>query len=328
MFRTNGIRTGIDLGWGNAKLVMGRGKKQLECVTHIGSEDWETPQQPDMDEAIEREVEALDKLIKRLGISKRSLGRIAVSIDGIQASIREVTMPALSEKELERALPFEARTHLDLEHMDFPVLSGQILGPAPATGEDNENKIRVLLTAVPKKRRDHPLKVLNALGLEPEIVDLEPLSGLNELFAQLDPEIPPEAALGLLDLGGRQASLHLASRRGGILSRPVGPGVPPDFGAGVLAEEYAELLSDRLSETIHFYQGRKRQNVARLFVSGGGALMEGICEALEKAVKKPVEILDPLTGIASEAKGLESVAGTGARFVRAFGLCRWGDEHV
>ena len=328
MHRTNGIRTGIDLGWGSAKLVTGRGKKRLETITHVGAEAWEPPPQPDMDLAVEREAEALERLLKRLSLPKRALGRIAVSVDTVQASLREVVLPALNEKELEQALPFEARKHLDLEHIEFPVLSSQILGPAPAMDEEHENKIRVLLAAVPKARRDHPIRVLRHLGLEPEVVDLDPLAGLNELMARLHDDIPEEAAVGLLDLGGRQASLHLASRRGGILSRPVGPGVPPDLDSAEQAAGYAELLSDRLKETLHFYQGRHRQNVARLYLSGGGALVKGISEALGDALRKSVEVLDSFADLDPETPGLSELEGQGTRFVRAFGLCRWGDEHV
>jgi Tfp pilus assembly PilM family ATPase len=106
-----------------------------------------------------------------------------------------------------------------------PILDCQILGKAPP-GEDGGSQIRVLLTATPAVQRDFPLQVLARLGLEPEVVDLEPLAALNALLAVVPPEGDSEKALGLLDLGGRQASLHLTGRDGGIVSRPVGPGAP------------------------------------------------------------------------------------------------------
>lgn len=307
------------------KLVRGDGTAAIERFTHIGAEDWD-PAGSSGDVA--RAAAALSRLLSRLRLGKGHLGRIAVAVGGDDSSFREVVLPALSEAELRQALPFEAKKHLFLESMTAPVLDCQILGPAPP-GEDGGMQIRVLLAATPASGRDFPLHVLARAGLEPEVVDLEPLAALNALLAVAGGEAESGKALGLLDLGGRHSMLHITGRSGGVVSRPVGPGAPS---AGRSREDvvaFAETIIERVRETLTFYRGRHRAEVAKLFLSGGGTTLPGMADLLIEKAGLAAAVFDPLNGLAPAAGEAQGAAAAGPRFVTACGLCRWWDTaHV
>lgn len=320
MFGPGTARTGIDLGTGTVKLVRGEGEPRLQVITHLGLEDWDPAGAGD---DVSRASGALRRLLSRLGLIRGKLGRIATSVPGEESSAREVIMPPLTEAELRLALPFEARKHLTLDVMSDPVLDCQALGPAPPAEPGDPEQVRVLLAAVPRERRDFPLTVLARLGLEPEVVDLEPMASLNALLGAA-PSIPPEQPIAVLDLGGRQAALHITRRAGGFLSRPVGPGVPSGSEDATWST-YVDELASRIRETMTFYRGRYRQEIGHIHLAGGGALRPGLPDRLSRGVDKLVSVLDPSHGLKVEVRGGAAVA-TGPRFVTACGLCRWWDN--
>ena len=315
------VRTGIDLGTGSVKLVRGEGSPTLERVTHFGIEDWDPPETGD-DTA--RASTALRRLLDRLKLGKSRLGPIAVAVGGDDASLREVVVPTLTEDELRRALPFEAQRHLNLEEMVSPILDFQVLGSAAPSENGGPEQIRVLLAATARAQRDFPLEVLSRLGLEPQVIDLEPLASLNALLATIPFDEKQPAAVGLLDLGARRTRLHLTQKDGKLLMRQIGAGVPEAGGAEQLPA-LIDKVTRRIRETFTFYRSRYRENVGQIFVAGGGALAAGVCEALESALDLPASILDPLEGLAESAEGSEADKARGARLVTACGLCRWWD---
>ncbi len=323
-FVSGTVRTGIDVGTVSVKLVRGVGSPNLNRITHLGVEDWD-PEGPKDD--VERASRALWRLMGRLGLSKSRLGHLAVAVGGEDASLREVVLPPLSDRELQQALPYESKKHLDLEGMDAPVVSAQILGPAPPETEGEPEQTRVLFAAVPRAQRDFPLKVLGRLGLDPEVVDLEPLAGLNAVLANPSlPETPTDGAMGLLDLGGRYGALQITGPQGGVMSRTVAPGLPRGEETAAL-NTYLENLAPRITETLTFYRGRYRQEVNSLFLSGGGAMISGFPDSLRRMIEgRSVSILDPLAGLTESAIGFERVSDHAARFATACGLCRWWDS--
>jgi type IV pilus assembly protein PilM len=319
MFGSGTIRTGIDLGTSSVKVVRGEGKNRLERITHFGAEDWNPEGSAD-----ERAAGALSRLLAHLELGRGRLGEIAVAAGGEEASVREVLLPPLSEAELRRALPYEAKKHLFLENMASPLLDCQILGPGPASEEDGSPQIRVLMAAAPASARDFPMAVLSRVGLEPEVIDLDSLACLNALLAQNPFQDETVAALGLLDLGGRQAFLHITHSQGGVYSRSVGPGAPPGDGSDLIAS-YSQELSRRLRETITYYRGRFRQEVGTIHVAGGGALLPGVQDHLREAGAREIVLLDPFKGLAVAARQSAERVSAGARFVTSVGLCRWWD---
>jgi type IV pilus assembly protein PilM len=260
-------------------------------------------------------------------LGKRRLGSIAVAITGADVSLREVTMPPLSPAELRQALHFEAKKHLAVEEMANPIVGFQILGSEPSQEQGEADQIRVLFAAAPKSLRDFPLQVLAQVGLDPEVVDLEPLAGLNALLGVLAASDPPKGAVGLLDVGARQTQLHITQVEGGVLTRSIGRGVDRAI-TGSEIDSYISSLAVPIQETITFYRGRFRKEVTGVYLCGGGALIPGIARAVGEHLGLSVSPFNPLNGLAKGAKGIEDSSTLGPRFATACGLCRWWDENL
>jgi Tfp pilus assembly PilM family ATPase len=293
----------------------------LERISHLDLEDWD-PVETEGD--VNRAAGALKRLLRRQQLSRKQLGRVAVAVSGEHASLREVLLPPMAEDELRSALPFEAKRHLGLEDMPHPILSFQILGTAPAAEEGGAEQIRVLLAAISAAQRDFPLTVLRSLGIEPEVVDLEPLAALNALLASLAPEVATGRAMGLLDLGNRQASFHLTQPDGWALTRSVGVGVGQAKTLPSLPSALDEMIG-RVRETMTFYRGRYRREIGGIFLGGGGALLPGLAEHLVASLGISVHLLNPLETIAAKGGWAQGILESGPRYVTACGLCRWWD---
>jgi Tfp pilus assembly PilM family ATPase len=322
LFGSRTTRTGIDLGGAAIKLVRGEVRDDSAVITHLGWEPVETAAGADR---VAAAGAALGRLLRRLKLGRRELGRIAVGVDGRAALHREVELPALAEADLRRALRFEAGRHLDLEGLDDPVLDFQVLGPAdrdPATGTE---RIRVLLAAVPRVERDAALAILRLAGLEPQVVDLQPLAALNAVLAQAGPQ--PTEATALLDLGAGHAAIHVGGRGGALLSRTLAAGGSPNGGQDAAA--WRADLVEQLAQTLTFYRGRHRRRVARIVVAGRGALIPGVLDGLQGGLEETVVAFASLPGLAAEAVGRQEIAGQESLFAAAYGLCRWWDrDHV
>lgn len=305
--------TGIDLGSSHVKLVRGESTAGTWRPTHAGVEPWGGGDA--FGEELERRsAEALVRLLSRLGLSKRQIGRIAVATVGDEAQAQEVVLPRMSETDLRRALPFEVRKHFVIDGWDSPCLDLQVLGPAPA------EQIRVLLVAASRTARDVPVRTLQRLGLEPEVVDLPGLANLNALLAHEETHDWKSGALGVLDLGDRHAELGVTHPSGGLLMRRFSVGVPAEEDAASLAD-YAAALSRQIRETTTYYRGRRRCEVSALRLAGGGALLAGLPEALAQNSGVSIRVLDPTSRWGEE--GL-SVSAPGQCLVTAFGLShRW-----
>jgi Tfp pilus assembly PilM family ATPase len=134
----------------------------------------------------------------------------------------------------------------------------------------------------------------------------------------------PDQALGLLDLGGRQAGLHITGATGGLLSRQIAAGVPPADDDEAL-RDYVKVLAREIDDTQTFYRGRYRREIVGIFAAGGGALRGDLVARLSASLGAAVELLDPLAGSVNGVRGLAEARAQGPRFVVAYGLCRWWD---
>lgn len=320
MLRKAKTRTGIDLGDGSVKIVCGEGTSKLERISRAGIEEYAGSGSNDRSRTA---AAALARLLDRLSLNRGRLGRIAVAVGGKGVAVGEILLPALSETELRRALPFEARKHLFLEGIEDPELDCQILGPAPNGTSGSAGEVRVLLAAASRSRRDFVVRTLELAGLEPEVVDLEPLASLNALLAHVSFAEEDNRALALLDLGAHQTALHLAHPEGGLLTRQAGDGTPPR-GNPEEEETYADQVATRVKETLTYYRGRQRQEVGRVYLAGGGSLRSGIVEPLESRLGLPLLRFDPFERLGKAAVGKNAPEG-GPRFVTAYGLSRWWD---
>ena len=233
--------------------------------------------------------------------------------------MRQVVLPPLTEEELRRALPFEARKHLPLESLKEPCLDFQVVGDAPASDAAGAPGKEVILVASPRAHRDEVLRILDSVGIDPVAVGAEPLPAVN---AVLD-AYPLEAGNGarvVLDLGAESSVLAAVAPTGDLYVRTMeftceGP-------ADRSAEDCARNLAFELEETFRFLAVRQRvRQVTRVHLCGGGTLIPGLKERIADILGTELVPVDPLANIRTE--GTAPGAEDRVRLVSAVGLAAW-----
>jgi type IV pilus assembly protein PilM len=335
--------TGIDLGHQAVKLVRLETDGSVAKLTHWGIEEIPAT----ASEGQENRTEALLRLMRRLRLRPRHLGRIAVALGGGEIHLRQISMPKLAPEDLRKALHYEARKHLPIENLVDPCLDFQVLDGVISKNGGGETQ-EVLLVAAPRESRKRTLDVLEQVGIRIETLDAEPLPSVNAVLSAY-PTNDDDGWVVVLDLGARSSTLAAVLSDGGFYSRPL------DFTGDTLTRAIesqleldhpdAEILkreignSDsragepvvtvsiralvrELEETIRFLRFRKRdQPVSRIFLCGGSSLLFGLREKLEEALGIDVIHPDPFQGVDSE--GRRSDPAETLRLVGALGLARW-----
>ena len=317
MFRlATNARTGIDLSDHSVVLVRAEGRRGVERFTHAGVEALEgAPADP-----VAAGAAALGRLLRRLGLKKRQLGQVAASLGGPETSCNQVDLPAMDDKELARALPFEARRHLELDGIDEPVVDYQVLSRDEDTG--NPTPLRVVFAATSRGLRERRLAALDGAGIHPDVLDLDVLAGLNALLATQPDLGGPGRVAAQLHLGADRAVLQVWSRDGGLYTRQVGPGAPvgrtPDDHG-----DYCRALVPAVVETASFYRSRFRRDIDDIRLCGPGTADGDLTRLVGEVVPTTTRLMDPFAGADTPAD--LPGATSPAVFAIACGLCRWWD---
>jgi type IV pilus assembly protein PilM len=138
---------------------------------------------------------------------------VAIAIASPEAAIRQAEMPPMTEKEIQEALPWEARRQI-AGLADDAVLDAQVLD-RPESGPMN-----VLIVAFPRRLYDDLASLWSLLGIDPAFVDLAPLGVMNAARGEQG-----EAPQAILDLGNGTGSFSISSPTGILLFRDLAPRV-------------------------------------------------------------------------------------------------------
>lgn len=345
MLSRRGAVTGIDVGHQAIKLVrLENGGTEPLRLTHWGVE--ELP--PDREATSRLQAEALRRLLGRLRLRPRLLGRVAAAVGGRDVHLRQVALPRLEPEDLRKALPYEARKHLPLEGITHPTVDCQILNGIPRRDAEDSETQDVLLVATSRETRNRLLETLADAGIDPEVLDAQPLPAVNAI---LDARPGDDAGwVIVLDVGAGSTTLAAVLPDGSFYSRSLeftGGGLTRSLERalgveapeaeilkrelGKDAEEGGSVVRDHLRgltsgviETVRFLGVRKRESpVSRIFLCGGGTLLSGLRDQLSAALHVPVEYPDPFREL--QVSGRRPEAAEIPWLVGALGLARWWD---
>lgn len=243
--------------------------------------------------------------------------RTAAAVSGHSVFVRPIIMPAMSDAELESAIHAEA-----VQHVPFPIeevnLDYQVLDFREG------GQMEVLLVAAKKEKIVNTTEALNRAGLEPAIMDHDPLALANCYEYNYQPA--PETAAALLHVGASQT--HFNVLRGAIpcFTRDISAGgnqytdaLQKEFSLGFeeaeavklgrtpaasetrrleVMQTITEMIRRELRKMLDFFHAENdRIAIGRLYLSGGGARVPGLQEMLQQELAVPIEWLDPFRRI-------------------------------
>mgnify|MGYP001610404817 CR=1 FL=1 len=248
--------------------------------------------------------------------------------------------PYLSAKDLEKAIPFEARKYIPIPLSEV-VLDWSIINVREVEQNNVQPNVEVFLAAVPKDEAERYKNIFLSAGLNIRALELENIALIRALIGD-DP-----APLAVVNLGGRSTSIIIVDKGFERVSRNYELGgfevtkvLAASLGIGYgRAEELKkteglkgnssfteavvpliDLIVFEAKKTMSNYEESKKTKIAKLILTGGQANMPGLKEYFGDKLGREVFIGDPLTKI-SFNKTLEPVMkNLGASLTVALGL--------
>ena len=358
MFRKVKPVVGLDIGSSAVKAVELKASGKSYRVAAFGVE----PVPPDsiVDGAIidgAAVADAVRRLLERCKIKTKD---VAVSLSGNAVIVKKISMPPMTEAELNDSIYWEAEQYIPFDiqdvNLDYQILSGgpqaKGVAPAPGTGMD------VLLVAAKKEKIADYTGVIAQAGRTPVIVDVDAFALQNAYEANYGTEAG--AVVVLLNAGASAININVVSGEQSLFTRDISIGGNAYTEALQkelhVSQEQAERLKKghsadghgfdqarpvlravndnvllEVQKTFDFFRGTTgTSHIDRIVLSGGASRVDGFAEMLGERFEAQIEPFNPFRQIAFDVEklGFEDLAEVSATSAVAVGLAlrRVGDR--
>lgn len=313
------VGVGLDIGNGAVKVVQlsGSGNKSFQLNRFAAV--------PLADGALEAGAVADRKAVAEAVREVFRAGRIkpkqvVVAIAGQAVVVRNIKMPLMEDEEAANAIRWEAERYIPYP-VDEVTLDYEIIGRDP-----NEGEMEVLLACAHNDIIHSHLEVLWETGLQPLAIDVQPFAMMRGLGLEYS---RPVESVAMLDIGASSSDLVIARAGIPYFTRilPVGGNRLTELVAQYTgldreqAKAAKESIGDALAEPEQFPQSSrefqvhmgvraglkdlalelrrsfdyyqlqyKGENISRLLLSGGSALIKNLPAFLTKELEIKVEL--------------------------------------
>ena len=263
-------------------------------------------------------VDTLMSLVREYKIKRK---QACMGLSGHSVIVKKISLPAMSEDELEESIHWEAEQYIPFD-IDDVNLDFQILDTAEPV---EEGKMDVLLVAVKRDKIDEYTSVVMQAGMSPVIVDLDAFALQNAY--EINYEVVPDKNIALVNVGAGIMNINVLRNGMSTFTRDISIGGNQYTEAiqkglhvsvedaeklktgEVIAEVDAEAvrgimgsvnenLSVEIQRSFDFFRATSTdQDVDTIILSGGCALIGGLDEFLKSRLGINIEICDPFQSI-------------------------------
>lgn len=311
---------GLDIGSSAVKVVQVRdnGKGPVELI-NFGIEP--LPAQTIVEGTIMNQaavIEAIHEVTRRMRIRQKD---VAIAISGHSVIIKKITVPLMTQEELEDQVGWEAEHHIPFDKEDVE-LDYQVLNPRTPQGQ-----MDILLVAAKKEVVHDYAAVVREAGFRPMIVDVAAFSVQNSFETAY--EVAEEETNALIHVGAAVSTLNIVSAGRSMFTRDItiggntfseeiqkqlstsyeeaeaykiggsseAPEVIPQEVERILAQ-VAETMAGELQRSLDFYLATAAEGaIHHIYLSGGTACLPVLKRFVETKSRLPAEILDPFRGM-------------------------------
>jgi type IV pilus assembly protein PilM len=292
------------------------------------------------------EPEALTATIKQLykesGCKRK---RVVTSISGHAVIVKKATFAQMGEEELRGLIHDEAGKYLPFDDMASVDYDFQILGENPY----NPSQMEVLIVAAKKEIIEGYTEAIQAAGLIPTIMDvdsfaLETMYEENYDFDENDVAVLINIGASITNLnalkggasiftrdftlGGNSMTEALAANQGVSFEEAEKAkieGIGDDeqtrasFRDGLIA--YADPVCSEIERSVEYFRSTfGAENISKILLSGGGALIPGMVADLGHRLGIETEIINPFKKIQLNNKVFKQEAAEGIGPIAAVGV--------
>ena len=264
-----------------------------------------------------RLAEALKQLIKKARIRTRN---VAIGLAGhASVIIKRISLPEMSEEELEESIKFEAEQYVPFDIEDVNV-DFQILGPKEEPGQ-----MDVMLAAVKKDVVNEYVSVVREAGLSPVVVDVDAFA-LGNMY-EINYDIEPGRNIALVNVGARTITLNVVKNGISVFTRDSAMGVSavtealqkefhlpyeaseklqrgepagdasPEGALEVMLRSYDDIAGEVARSLEYFHETNAHEEAGSVILSGGGALMKDFPRVLAEKTGLMVGLAEPFRNI-------------------------------
>lgn len=202
-------KLGIDIGTASIKVVELDKKNSRFSLENYGifelknvKSSGQNPEQstPNILKLPDEEIAwGIKELLKKSKISSRTA---VASIPSFSTFTTVIEMPYLSESELAKAIPFEARKYIPIP-LDEVVLDWSIIG---VTGSGAKPTVSIFIAAVPRDETTRYQNIMATAGLNLKALELENSALIRALLGN---DLAPTA---IVNIGGRSTSILIVDK--------------------------------------------------------------------------------------------------------------------
>lgn len=316
---------GVDIGTTSIKVCQVKtGRKGLELL-RFGFEPLGTQVVVDgqvMDANVVTEL--LQKIFKEKKIRQRD---VAVSVSGQAAIIRKISVPLMTDAELNEQIQWEAEQHLPFDIKDVQV-DHQVL-----TRNPDEGQMEVLLVAAKRDQIEDYAQLVRAAKLRPVVCDIDAFS-IQNLF-EVTRGLDPAQTFAIVNVGATLSSLNIVSGGVSAFSREIANGgnavseeiqrtlgVPFEQAEaykcgegqdGIVPDQVIQIvegccdgIAAEIQRSLDFFMATSGDvSIGRLYLTGGCANLAPLAHSVETRSRIPVETWLPTEGIVSVGKDVD-----------------------
>ena len=323
LFGRSKLSAGLDIGSGFVKLVVVDHSKSEPEIVQIAT----SPLVPDaivegeiMDPALV--AATVRSVVESCGLKKKE---VVAAVGGHDVIIKRIPMDRMSQTDAREVIRWEAEQHVPFD-MENVQLDFQILDPDAGSAQ-----MQVLLVAAKRELIENRLSLLSDAGLSPRCIDVDAFA-LHNAFEHSHPDALT-GLVALVNLGHESTNVNLLEEGKPLLVRdiPFGTrrlrealqrerGLTADDAEAILlgraeGADLRTLVADRVDElavgieraAAFIVAQSGGEGIGRVFLSGGGARIPGMAEALADRLGVRTEIANPLKRVAVRPEVLESV---------------------
>jgi len=313
---------GLDIGSSMVKIIQFKETKKGYRLVNFGMVT--LPPETIVDGALMNST-AVVEVIKELLASTRIKAKdVAISLSGHSVIIKKITLPVMSQEELEESIHWEAEQYIPFDINDVNV-DVTIINPQSAV----QGQMDVLLVAAKKEMIHDYTAVVNEAGLQPVVVDVD-VFALQNMF-ELNYQIPPQDTVVLCNIGAGSVNINILANGVSAFTRDVSLGgnqfteeiqkqlnvafeeaealkigghatgdadsVVPQEVERIIQGVSANMATE-LQRSIDFYTATSADSrISRVYLCGGTAKVQSLSRVLEAKLGIPVELLNPFRNI-------------------------------
>jgi len=306
---------GLDIGSNTIKVLELRNTKKGHQLKNVGEAI--LPYQSIVNKVITKPDAVADTLSVLMDDLRIKTKNVAISISGHSVIIKKVSMPNMSHNELKESIPWELEQYIPQSIQDVSYDYQVIPGETP------DGNIDVLIVAAKKDVTNSYISIVNEVGLNPVIVDvdvfaLENMYEINYLESQ--------GVLALVNIGASVTNINILKDGVSIFTRDITVGgnqftdwIIKELDCGYeeaegmkfalisgeqnlqverISHDYVDLICGEIKRTLEFFSLTLwKGKIDTIMLGGGSSKVPGLKEVLTDVTESGVEMMNPFRTI-------------------------------